>query len=93
MLQGCDPTNYARVHKKPKCPVPGCKEKLTTINTYSCKSCSTEVCLKHRFPGDHDCTNRAGNGAKSIIMLFRARYVPGDQNSEQGKYVVTRRQS
>lgn len=54
-LQDCDPSNYARVHRKLKCPVPGCKEKLTSINTYSCRSCSTDVCLKHRFPSDHAC--------------------------------------
>jgi hypothetical protein len=25
----CDPANYGRVHHKPRCPVKGCKEKLT----------------------------------------------------------------
>ena len=60
LVQDCDPSNYARVHKKLKCPVPGCKEKLTSINTYSCRSCSTDVCLKHRFPGDHACDARKG---------------------------------
>ncbi len=59
-LQDCDPSNYARVHRKLKCPVPGCKEKLTSINTYSCRSCSTDVCLKHRFPSDHACDARKG---------------------------------
>lgn len=58
--QDCDPSNYAKVHRKLKCPVPGCKEKLTSINTYSCKACSTAVCMKHRFPSDHDCSSRKG---------------------------------
>ncbi|GLI62497.1 hypothetical protein VaNZ11_005129, partial [Volvox africanus] len=52
----CDPTNYDKVHKKPRCPVGGCKEKLTTINAYRCKHCSQRVCLRHRDPGDHKCT-------------------------------------
>ncbi|GIL62998.1 hypothetical protein Vafri_17155 [Volvox africanus] len=51
----CDPTNYDKVHKKPRCPVGGCKEKLTTINAYRCKHCSQRVCLRHRDPGDHKC--------------------------------------
>lgn len=25
----CDPSNYKRVNNKPRCPVKGCKEKLT----------------------------------------------------------------
>lgn len=52
---GCDPSNYARVHKKPRCPVQGCKEKLTSINTYTCKDCRTAVCLRHRLSVDHKC--------------------------------------
>ena len=60
-VQGCDPSNYAKVHRKLKCPVPGCKEKLTSISTYTCKNCSSDVCLKHRFPSDHDCATRKGS--------------------------------
>lgn len=56
----CDPSNYAKVHKKPRCPVPGCKEKLTATNTYRCKDCSVIICLKHRFPQDHQCAGKAG---------------------------------
>ncbi|PNW78617.1 hypothetical protein CHLRE_09g389750v5 [Chlamydomonas reinhardtii] len=51
----CDPANYDRVHKKPRCPVAGCKTKLTTINRYRCKHCSQAICLKHRDPADHRC--------------------------------------
>jgi predicted nucleic acid binding AN1-type Zn finger protein len=57
---GCDPSNYARVHKKPRCPAQGCREKLTSINTYACKACNQRVCLKHRFPEDHKCPGKAG---------------------------------
>jgi hypothetical protein len=48
--------------KKKKCPVPGCREKLTTINTYTCKACKQAVCLKHRLEGDHKCPGKAGAG-------------------------------
>lgn len=33
----CDPSNYDKVHRKKRCPAPGCREKLTTINSYTCK--------------------------------------------------------
>lgn len=42
----CDPRNYQRVHQKPRCPARGCKEKLTSINTYSCKVCGGSQGLK-----------------------------------------------
>ena len=60
----CDPTNYAKVHKKPRCPVAGCKEKLTTINAYRCKDCGQRICLKHRHPDDHKCREARG-GARA----------------------------
>lgn len=56
----CDPSNYARVKQKKKCPVPNCKEKLTSTNTYTCKGCKVEVCMKHRFPADHKCQGKKG---------------------------------
>ena len=60
----CDPSNYSRVHKKQKCPVQGCREKLTTVNSYTCQSCRTVCCLKHRFPEAHQC-RRSGNTRNS----------------------------
>lgn len=60
---GCDPSNYARVYKKPRCPVQGCKEKLTTINTYTCKDCREAVCLRHRLPMDHKCAGPSAAAA------------------------------
>lgn len=56
----CDPTNYAKVHQRPKCPAKGCREKLGAINTYTCKECNTQVCLKHRFPEAHQCLGKTG---------------------------------
>lgn len=34
----CDPANYNRVHNKQRCPVPGCKERVTATNVYRCRS-------------------------------------------------------
>ncbi|KAM7269998.1 hypothetical protein ACFE04_029212 [Oxalis oulophora] len=51
----CDPSNYDKVTKKRRCPVPRCKEVLTFSNTIKCKDCLVEHCLKHRFAIDHKC--------------------------------------
>jgi hypothetical protein len=40
---------------KPKCPVSGCKEKLTAINSVNCNTCGQKVCMKHRFEDSHVC--------------------------------------
>ena len=56
----CDPSHWAKVHAKRRCPVPGCKEKLVASNTYECRDCGTTVCLKHRFSTDHTCKERRG---------------------------------
>ena len=58
--EGCDTQNYARVHKKRTCPVDKCREKLTSVNSYTCKDCGTEICLKHRLPSDHKCKEIQG---------------------------------
>mmetsp|Transcript_70557 Transcript_70557/g.194996 ORF Transcript_70557/g.194996 Transcript_70557/m.194996 type:complete len:193 (+) Transcript_70557:113-691(+) len=47
---GCQPAL-----SKPRCPVDGCKEKLTTLNTFACGSCGKKVCMKHRFEDAHCC--------------------------------------
>ena len=49
----CDPSKK----KKPTCSVKRCKEILTFSNTSTCKTCQTQVRLKHRFPADHACKN------------------------------------
>ncbi|OMO71452.1 Zinc finger, AN1-type [Corchorus olitorius] len=51
----CDPSNYEKVRKKKKCPVPGCREVLTFSNTIKCRDCTIDHCLKHRFGPDHKC--------------------------------------
>ncbi|CAM6099747.1 unnamed protein product [Calypogeia fissa] len=62
----CDPSNYTKVTKKPRCIVPGCKEILTFSNKVRCKDCGREVCLKHRFGADHNCQElRKADAAKN----------------------------
>uniref|UniRef100_A0A6U9ILE4 AN1-type domain-containing protein n=1 Tax=Zooxanthella nutricula TaxID=1333877 RepID=A0A6U9ILE4_9DINO len=69
---------------KPRCPVQGCKEKLTSLNTFSCGTCHKKVCLKHRFEDAHDCrpetcraaarrAKGAGAGAvgRTVLEQFR----------------------
>lgn len=70
MQTTCDPTKYAKIAKKPRCPVPGCKEKLTSVNSFKCKDCRVEVCLKHRFPKDHQCgsLNEGRHQAPADVM-------------------------
>lgn len=51
----CDPSNYDKVTKKRRCPVPGCRETLTFSNTIKCRDCLVDHCLKHRFVLDHKC--------------------------------------
>lgn len=66
--QGCDPSNYAKVHQRPRCPAQGCREKLGAINTYTCKECGKQVCLKHRFAQDHQCPGRSGEQRKILYI-------------------------
>ena len=61
----CDPSNYAKVHNKKKCPVKNCKEKLTTINGITCKECGATVCLRHRLAEDHNCQGRQATAANA----------------------------
>merc|ERR1712187_325229 len=49
---------------KPKCPVSGCKEKLSSINSVTCGTCNQKVCMKHRFEDSHDC--KAHRSKKSV---------------------------
>ncbi|GMP30394.1 hypothetical protein CsSME_00005083 [Camellia sinensis var. sinensis] len=63
----CDP----KKKKKPICPVRRCKEVLTFSNTSTCKTCDVKVCLKHRFPADHDCKQRQS----SSVIPARAKFL------------------
>jgi hypothetical protein len=52
-----------------RCPVAGCKTKLTTINRYRCKHCNQAICLKHRDPADHRCQEVQGACAGACLRL------------------------
>ncbi|KAJ6831370.1 zinc finger AN1 and C2H2 domain-containing stress-associated protein 11 [Iris pallida] len=67
----CDPAKK----QKPKCPVKRCKELLTFSNTTTCKTCDTKVCLKHRFPTDHNCRHATATvrSSKEYPFLLAAR--------------------
>jgi uncharacterized C2H2 Zn-finger protein len=49
----CDPSR--RPENVKRCPVRGCKEKLSAVNAFECKRCRVEVCLKHRHANAHFC--------------------------------------
>mmetsp|Transcript_35948 Transcript_35948/g.84186 ORF Transcript_35948/g.84186 Transcript_35948/m.84186 type:complete len:168 (+) Transcript_35948:76-579(+) len=38
-----------------RCPVAGCKAKLTESGSVTCPTCNQRVCLKHRFEDAHEC--------------------------------------
>lgn len=55
---GCQPE--AEDAKKPKkkkkrCAADGCRELLLASNAFHCPKCALDVCLRHRFEGDHAC--------------------------------------
>lgn len=41
--------------QKTRCPVKGCKAKLTFSGSVTCEICHQKVCLKHRFEDAHSC--------------------------------------
>lgn len=66
--QECDPGNYSRVHSREKCPGVGCRVKLTTVNSYTCRYCGISTCVRHRFQADHECIPR---GRATRTTLFK----------------------
>uniref|UniRef100_A0A7N0VDF8 Zinc finger AN1 and C2H2 domain-containing stress-associated protein 16 n=1 Tax=Kalanchoe fedtschenkoi TaxID=63787 RepID=A0A7N0VDF8_KALFE len=74
----CDPSNYEKVAKKKKCPVPGCREFLTFSNTIKCRDCTIDHCLKHRFGPDHKCPGppkKLDSGFPFLGLLNQSRKV------------------
>ncbi|KAG2683472.1 hypothetical protein I3843_10G031800 [Carya illinoinensis] len=71
----CDPSNFEKVTKKKKCPVPGCREILTFSNTIKCRDCMVDHCLKHRFGPDHKCSGpkKPEAGFPFMSLLSRSR--------------------
>ncbi len=66
---GCDPANYARVHQRPKCPAPQCKERIGPTNAYDCRACGRRVCIRHRHPEDHGCAGHSGAAHTAAFPL------------------------
>lgn len=64
----CDPNKHPSRTKR--CGAPRCKEKLTTVNTYRCKDCGTEVCMTHRFPDKHACDDRKRESKRTSSSSF-----------------------
>eukprot|EP00898_Chlorokybus_atmophyticus_P007593 jgi/Chlat1/7835/Chrsp66S07283 len=69
----CDPANYARVKKRRRCPVPGCKEALTFSNKFACRDCHTDICLRHRFAKDHACAERRNAAQAAAAAAIKQR--------------------
>lgn len=59
----CKKEDYSKnvAESNKKCPAPGCKSKLTTVNKFQCNACKTEVCMSHRFPESHNCKGFVGS--------------------------------
>lgn len=81
----CDPSNYEKATKKPRCPVRGCKEILVFANKVFCNDCKRDVCVKHRFGPDHGCedfrklnsSNRTMSHYGNLFMKsFKERAAP-----------------
>ncbi|KAB1200878.1 Zinc finger AN1 and C2H2 domain-containing stress-associated protein 16 [Morella rubra] len=71
----CDPSNFEKVKRKKKCPVPYCREILTFSNTIKCRDCLLDHCLKHRFGPDHKCSGpkKPEAGFPFLGLLSRSR--------------------
>ncbi|TKY53340.1 Zinc finger AN1 and C2H2 domain-containing stress-associated protein 11 [Spatholobus suberectus] len=76
----CDPSNYEKVTKKKKCPVPGCREILGFSNTIKCRDCTVDHCLKHRFGPDHKCP-----GPKNVETSFSFMSLFNGSKTEESK--------
>ncbi|CAI5500536.1 unnamed protein product [Closterium sp. Naga37s-1] len=50
-----------RVANKRRCAAQGCKEVLSPANTITCRDCTRQTCLRHRFGADHACSGSQKN--------------------------------
>ena len=74
----CDPANYDRVNRKPRCMAAGCREKLTFSNRFDCKV--------RRAPSVSAAPGRPrGAGAASPPAVFEMR---GTRISTTSEFVV-----
>ena len=57
----CVPKQSEQSKPTKKCMASKCYAKLTPINSVTCAQCCKEVCLKHRYEDDHQCTKLVRN--------------------------------
>lgn len=50
------------IGSKRQCPVQGCLEMMTVMNSFDCAKCRTSVCLRHSEADAHDCESVRLNG-------------------------------
>ena len=74
---------WFQVHKKPRCPVQGCKEQLKLSNKFECADCGMIVCLKHRFKEDHNCQPKSSRFQISRFLSTARSQSSSNQKSIQ----------
>ena len=73
----CRPSERVKRTKKPRCPVKGCREKLTISNTVRCRHCAVEHCMTHRAATSHACIgSRAKRAAAAQARAAKAKKAP-----------------
>ena len=75
-----------------KCYKVSCRNILGPSNTFTCSKCSHRVCLSHRMPEDHDCSNaikeRGSNKLSSNNSLsIKAKVVANTMQSSSAHSV------
>lgn len=75
LLGTCVPKLQAGKQAMKKCMAEKCFVKLTAINSVSCAKCLKEVCVKHRFDDDHQCTHIIRNEKTAKSKLLQPGYI------------------
>ncbi|CAI6006675.1 unnamed protein product [Closterium sp. NIES-64] len=60
---GSSDCQAASAERRTKCPVRGCRQRLTTSNRAKCRSCAEDHCLQHRLASDHHCAHLVASSA------------------------------
>ena len=61
--------------KKNRCPVDGCKRRLT-LTDFPCR-CGKTCCPSHRFSDDHGCTYDFKKDAKDVLLKTMSTAIVG----------------
>ncbi|GBG29342.1 ABC transporter ATP-binding protein [Hondaea fermentalgiana] len=71
----------------PRCPVDGCRTRLTAEKAAKCETCGLNVCTLHKYPTDHTCKTAAPvapkNGGGLTIVSNKSK--KSDKQSEEEK--------